>query len=45
MHWPKVIRFKNLIKLTKKITKGEIDIKYGKPVKEKMFIVGDNKRY
>lgn len=34
----------NLIKLTKKITKGEIDIKYGKPVKEKMFIVGDNKK-
>ncbi len=34
----------DLIKLAKKITKNEMNIKYSKPVKEKMAIVGDNKK-
>lgn len=34
----------NLIKLTEEITKSKIDIKYNKPIKEKLTVVGNNKK-
>lgn len=35
---------KDLIKLIKKVTKKDLNISYGKPIREKVTIVGDNKK-